>query len=211
MVAPNFIRQAQFNKNLVDNRYYGSKKSWSISLEEPVGRLQRVNKKCHENMMIECIPCPICPTFFTPLLLLPTDPKMMLLNDIAVLTLKNQATFDDKVERVCLMTDEIEKVNIITASPPPPVTISGWGLMNDSDVLQKADIPFVSTEKDKCKWDTDFAGRLCAGELNDSGVRAGACVGDIGGEESDGFIELKVIFGTLPALSITYYMIFKDH
>ena len=122
---------------------------------------------------------------------IPGGPKYFLWRDIAVLTLKNTMEFDKNVQPVCVMDKAMEDKHITKATPAPSLTISGWGLTEEDpptasyNILKKADIPFLhlgEQNKEKCMWqEADFGTRLCAGKLND-GDRAGACVGDIGGE-----------------------------
>jgi len=118
-----------------------------------------------------------------------------LLHDIAVLELKGSAKISDKVSPVCLPTEE--------PSPGTKCYITGWGRLSGSgsspDILQQAEIPIVSHEECKKKYNRyDSKAHLCAGQGHSGG--SGGCQGDSGGPlvcEKDGtwFLHGAVSFG----------------
>uniref|UniRef100_A0A1Q3FMH9 limulus clotting factor C n=2 Tax=Culex tarsalis TaxID=7177 RepID=A0A1Q3FMH9_CULTA len=103
-------------------------------------------------------------------------------NDIALIRLKEEITFEDHIQPICLpVTTELRNNN------PAEYIIAGWGKTEQfgeiSETLQKATVPAVP-DRDECQRQFEASGRIT---INDghlcAGVDGGAdtCNGDSGG------------------------------
>ncbi|KAL1399343.1 hypothetical protein pipiens_008285 [Culex pipiens pipiens] len=102
-------------------------------------------------------------------------------NDIALVRLKTEVSFDDHIQPVCLpVTPQLQRMTFTE------FTIAGWGVTDQADnlasILQKAKVPATECNTHSIarkRFPVDSASQICLELVTSDGPIA--CIGDLGG------------------------------